>query len=222
MNIFVLHPDPFVAAEMHCDKHVVKMIVEYAQLLSTAHRLLDGMPVAAELNGKTKHFLLLPGETIGTKTTFVEHVDEEACEVMTFETQRLVIENAVCYNATHANHPSAVWARQNGSNYLWLLHLFTGCLMEYTHRYGKTHASSKLLQFFAHPPKNMVYGEQTPFPQAMPPEYQVPNDPIAAYQAFYVGSKSRFAKWTNRAIPEFFAAAITKEGRDVSEFERTR
>jgi hypothetical protein len=27
---------------MHCDKHVVKMIIEYAQLMSTAHRVLDG------------------------------------------------------------------------------------------------------------------------------------------------------------------------------------
>jgi hypothetical protein len=27
---------------MHLDKHVVKMIIEYAQLMSTAHRFLDG------------------------------------------------------------------------------------------------------------------------------------------------------------------------------------
>ena len=27
---------------MHNNKHTVKMIIEYAQLLSTAHRLLDG------------------------------------------------------------------------------------------------------------------------------------------------------------------------------------
>ena len=27
---------------MHCDKHVVKMLVEYAQILSTAHRMVDG------------------------------------------------------------------------------------------------------------------------------------------------------------------------------------
>ena len=27
---------------MHCDKHVVKMMCEYAQLMSTAHRVLDG------------------------------------------------------------------------------------------------------------------------------------------------------------------------------------
>ena len=42
MNIFYLHSDPALAAEMHCDKHVVKMILEYAQMLSTAHRVLDG------------------------------------------------------------------------------------------------------------------------------------------------------------------------------------
>ena len=42
MNIFVLDEDPQVAAQMMCDKHVVKMIVESAQMLSTAHRVLDG------------------------------------------------------------------------------------------------------------------------------------------------------------------------------------
>ena len=42
MNIFYLHPDPVVCAAHHCDKHVVKMILETAQLLSTAHRILDG------------------------------------------------------------------------------------------------------------------------------------------------------------------------------------
>ena len=44
MNIFYLHDDPVTCAKMHCDKHVVKMIVEYAQLLSTAHHVCDGEP----------------------------------------------------------------------------------------------------------------------------------------------------------------------------------
>jgi hypothetical protein len=35
MNIFVLHKDPIFCARMHCDKHVVKMILESAQMLST-------------------------------------------------------------------------------------------------------------------------------------------------------------------------------------------
>ena len=42
MNIFYLDKDPKTCAQYHCDKHVVKMILEYAQLLSTAHRVLDG------------------------------------------------------------------------------------------------------------------------------------------------------------------------------------
>ena len=42
MNIFYLDRDPKIAAQMMCDKHVVKMILESAQILSTAHRVLDG------------------------------------------------------------------------------------------------------------------------------------------------------------------------------------
>jgi len=37
MNIFFLSLDPDEAARLHCDKHVVKMILETAQLLYTAH-----------------------------------------------------------------------------------------------------------------------------------------------------------------------------------------
>jgi hypothetical protein len=42
MNIFILNRDPTLAAQQQCDKHVVKMILESAQMLSTVHRLLDG------------------------------------------------------------------------------------------------------------------------------------------------------------------------------------
>lgn len=46
MNIFFLHEKPNMAAFMHCDKHCVKMILETAQMLSTAHRVtLDGDPI---------------------------------------------------------------------------------------------------------------------------------------------------------------------------------
>lgn len=37
MNIFVLDTDPEIAAQYHCNKHVIKMILETAQLLCTAH-----------------------------------------------------------------------------------------------------------------------------------------------------------------------------------------
>lgn len=41
MNIFVLDLDPVKAAEYHCDKHVIKMILETGQLLSTTCRYFD-------------------------------------------------------------------------------------------------------------------------------------------------------------------------------------
>lgn len=40
MNIFFLDKDPHVAAMYHCDKHVIKMILESAQMLYCAHWVL--------------------------------------------------------------------------------------------------------------------------------------------------------------------------------------
>lgn len=42
MNVFYTNNCPTLAARDHCNVHQVKMIVEYAQLLSTAHHVLDG------------------------------------------------------------------------------------------------------------------------------------------------------------------------------------
>ena len=42
MNIFVLDSDPAIAAEMMCDKHIVKMPLESAQMLSTAINMRGG------------------------------------------------------------------------------------------------------------------------------------------------------------------------------------
>lgn len=39
MNIFALHTDPKTCATYHCNKHVVKMILEHAQLMCTTHHL---------------------------------------------------------------------------------------------------------------------------------------------------------------------------------------
>lgn len=41
MNIFYLHDNPKISAMAMTNKHVVKMIVESTQLLSTAHHVLD-------------------------------------------------------------------------------------------------------------------------------------------------------------------------------------
>lgn len=42
MNIFYLHHNPRICAKWHCDSHVVKMILELAQLLCTAIWMCGG------------------------------------------------------------------------------------------------------------------------------------------------------------------------------------
>ena len=39
MNIFILDSKPEIAAKYHCDKHVVKMVLETAQILCTAGKV---------------------------------------------------------------------------------------------------------------------------------------------------------------------------------------
>lgn len=52
MNIFATDIDPVICARQHCDVHVRKMIIETAQMLSTAHIVCDDNQVAYK---KTHH-----------------------------------------------------------------------------------------------------------------------------------------------------------------------
>jgi Pyrimidine dimer DNA glycosylase len=52
MNIFVLDPDPVIAASYHCDQHIHKMILESAQMLSTVAR--DYLPYLPDYTGYYK------------------------------------------------------------------------------------------------------------------------------------------------------------------------
>jgi hypothetical protein len=49
MNLFILDESPRLAAQYHVNSHVVKMVTEAAQLLSTAHVVLDGQQVAMKM-----------------------------------------------------------------------------------------------------------------------------------------------------------------------------
>lgn len=55
MNIFVLDENPVIAARMHCDKHVPKLIVETAQMMASAlrrHGATDEVMPIAQTSGK--------------------------------------------------------------------------------------------------------------------------------------------------------------------------
>ena len=189
MNIFYLDPDPRTCAQMHCDKHVVKMIIEYAQLMSTAHRILDG-----------------------------EQYTDMTAAGRRIQRWRLNDEREnILYKASHINHPSAIWTRDSEINYRWLFNMWTALLDEYTHRYGKIHACARILTTLAKPPRNIKFGEPfyAPTP-AMPQDLKiVAKNPVAgrkydvlkSYHNYYIQEKASFAKWKNRNTPEWFVNA---------------
>lgn len=221
MNIFALDNDPKLAAQMHLDKHIVKMPIEYAQLLSTAHRLLDGrLEERLTPEGRKKKFWLLGNERLVLKDFEVMLTNDDEAKGQLVKVQKLVIENPKCYGISHMNHPSAIWARESDANYRWLFRLLQETSAEYQHRYGRIHKTwTDVKDFLSQPPRNIAAGDLTEFRQAMGEEFKVPNDPITAYQNYYVGAKAPFARWTNRPTPAWFKAR-TKDF-DVSIFERT-
>ena len=176
MNIFYLDTDPVKSAELHCDKHVVKMIIEYAQLMSTAHRVLDGE----------------------------EYVDRTANNrrIKRWRLNNSNMEN-VLYKASHINHPSNIWIRSSDSHYQFVYDMFVALCNEYTHRYGRTHLTEeKLKDILQHLPNNIASADFVDPPQAMPDDVKT-HDAIDAYQNYYRVYKKDFAKWTARETQGF-------------------
>lgn len=171
MNIFYLDSDFKKSAQFHNNKHVVKMIVEYAQLLSTAHRILDGE----------------------------EYIDNSSGRRI--RRWKLSNNDSVLYKATHINHPSAKWVRESSENYYYLFNMFSYLLDEYSIRYNKVHKTSSILAELAKFPKNISKIKFTEPPQAMPEYCQNPKDTVLAYRTYYLKEKSKILQYTNREIP---------------------
>jgi hypothetical protein len=188
VNIFYLNPDPKICAEMHCNKHVVKMIIEYAQLMSTAHRVLDGEEYyALSVNGR---------------------------RIKRWRMTDLKYENGLM-KASHVHHPSNVWVRQSRQNYMWLNQMWNYLLLEYTHRYGKRHACADRMEFLYVWPKNIPDVPFTPPTPAMPDECKIANNSLASYHKYYIEKKVRFAKWTNREAPLWYSNAINTNNANL-------
>ena len=185
MNIFAVDKDPKIAAQCLVDTHVIKMILETAQLLSTAHRVLDGK---MEVRNR-----LVPGTLESPK--YRKH------KVWTLPDDR----NDILYQATHINHPSNVWVRRSNNNYTWLFSHFCYLLNEYTYRYGKLHkcADPVFHDRLSRLPNNIPVFFFTPVTPAMPEEYLVVDDSVASYRNYYKNGKKHLHKWTKRELPEW-------------------
>ena len=180
MNFFYLSKDPHEAAIAHLDKHVVKMSIEYPQLLSTAHRMLDGIQY-------------LDKTASGARIKRWQHPDPKMDDIL--------------YKASHVNHPTAIWVRESKANYDRLYDTWVELLREYTYRYGKVHMSGKKLAVpLMEAPKNIPRVPFTDPPPAMKayPQCIVEDDVVQSYRNYYREAKAGFARWTKRPAPKWY------------------
>jgi hypothetical protein len=170
MNIFALSENVEEIAIWQVDKHCVKMPLESAMMLSSAHRYLDGKEtiVKSKTGRNVKKYLL----------------DDERDNIL--------------YGVSHLNHPCSKWTYETSENYKWHYKLLLVMLKEYTYRYGKNHACEKLLPYLKNIPENIKIDSRTPFATAMPDECKVPGDSIKSYRNYYFMNKQHLWSWSGK------------------------
>lgn len=175
MNMFYLDSDPVKCAEYHYDTHVRKMILESAQLLSTAHRIVDGTEIIKlDKAGRRRRTWILEGEM------------EE-----------------VLYKSTHFNHPVAKWLRESVANYEYLHDLYIQLGEEYEYRFGKKHKSMGLALWLSVPPENIPNKPFTTPAIATDDENKFIDNPIRSYRRYYATTKYSLYGYTKREAPDW-------------------
>lgn len=185
MNIFVVNNDPVLAARDLCDKHINKMCSEGVQMLSCAHRMLDGELRVVYLPDKGKW-----------RKTWVHWSDTILDDS--------IISRVLWLDAYH-NHPCTLWARSSKDNYRWLYQHTAALQKQFRERYNKPHATEQVMYLLKQAPVNLLDVERTPHVVCMPDEYKC-GDVVDSYRTYYKQDKSSFAKWEQGvSAPDWFS-----------------
>ena len=177
MNIFFLDENPIKSARYHCDKHVVKMPLEYCQMLCDAHRILDGIQHKVKATKRQKIVYILQDE----------------------------MKEKLFYKPFMPFHKCSKWIRDSIDHYGWVYETTRYLLEELQIRYGTIHKIEKsgLLKELKNPPKNLFWaGWLSNPPQAMP-EDCYSDSTVTAYRNYYKKYKSHFATWKSQQ-PEWW------------------
>ena len=174
MNIFYLHPNVSRCARWHCDKHVVKMILETAQLLYTAHWVLA-------LNAGTQPALSTapPPKTRPTEHGYLSIRNK----------------NHPCAIWARESRAHYMWLSEFG---------LALCLEYRHRFGDKSHSCEKhLLWLYFNPPAQIVEKGWTQPPKAMPDQYKRSKDSIVCYRIYYVEGKTELLTYTGRHKPHW-------------------
>jgi len=203
VNIFYLDHDPVFAARAHCDRHVVKMILETAQLLSSAWHVLNPEAVETDIDSTDPAF---------------PRADVERAKAagLPFDTKYYLRgTNQRIYAPTHLNHPCAEWVRSSGGAYAWAWRLGMALLDEYTFRYKRAHATAPILRTLEAWPHAVPREPHAEPPCAMPEAHWVYDgdclDAELSYRAYYRDGKRHLLQYTRRAPPAWLRGAAVRK-----------
>lgn len=135
MNIFFLDRNIRKCAAYHCDKHVVKMILESTQLLSTAlylNRLTNGLGKNSNEEEQRKDPIqdTIEKSVQRSKQQFFQQPTQK---IVQHSYSDLVITKA--YKPCHTKHPSTLWTASSPKHWLYLWYLCAALNEEYKFRY---------------------------------------------------------------------------------------
>lgn len=177
MNIFVLDRDPVRAARMHCDTHVVKMVLETAQLLSTALVQLG----EAKYDSASGEWRRIADAPLGSRRIYSPTHEEHPC--------------AVWVRSAGGNY---AWTRR------LLEALLNEYQRRYGDESCKRHKTWTVFEVLRLLPRRL--GDRpdamTPFVQCVPDAFRR-EDPVEAYRAYYRADKSAIATWRKGDSPSW-------------------
>lgn len=191
MNIFLTNHQPKTCARDHCKVHTRKMITEYAQMLCTAHR---------ELDGATPVFLVYKwgyskGKKIIKEAPEWRHLPGDEYEQID---GKMVLKSHFYYKTTHRGHPSSHWVRTSEAHYLWLYEVFCHLLDKFHKNRGFHHKCNELRESLYRPPRNIKKLGWSEPPACMPEEFIIKGQIAESYQGYL---NSKFNDWKTRPKP---------------------
>lgn len=177
MNIFFLSILPRRCSRYHVDKHVVKMILELAQLLYSSHWVTstndDWVPKGLKPYKKThvNHPMAVWVRQAKSNYVYTSNLALELCKEYTHR-----------YGKVHKTTAHLLWLSVNFPVF------------------DKNAPYSNPDTFFAVP----FLPDMTPIPLCMPPSYHTKNV-VHAYRDYYLNEKNKLSSWKKRDPPYWYA-----------------
>jgi hypothetical protein len=197
VNLFYLDEDLDKNAEYHVDTHVVKMVTEATQLLTTTvwvDKFLGFIPRA------------LTKDEQGIINEIKAH--EAAISIDNRKITRFL--------PTHYNHPCSVWIRSSLDNFQWVFNYASALNSEYRFRYRHSHNHKSFDTALRLPDTTNLRSQGiTKRPLCMPNEYKQEGSDINCYRMYYMMEKADFAVWKRRFKPPWWDEKFVEySGRD--------